>query len=202
MTDENVTMEQDVETMPTQDVETMPTQSIKASVSKAVEIEQVTINGEILAVDEIIVDGELKGVMVKIYDIETSKKYDVITSDGMLEAFKSNGGKYRDLVVQGTNVSATLDKNLGLDLHPESRATSYLDKEGNKQYHKRTGYSLRELLPMGSFQTAKLTIINNETAKKIVANNSFEGDANQRIAFLTRKGMSEERAIEIVFKTL
>ena len=70
MTNENVTMEQDVENT--------PTQSIKASVSKAVGIEQVTINGEILAVDEIVVDGELKGIMVKIYDIETSKKYDEI----------------------------------------------------------------------------------------------------------------------------
>ena len=139
--------------------------------------------------------------MVKVYDAVSGKKFDCMTSEGMLDAFVSNGGKYKDLVQKGSAVSVTAEKHLGTDLYPEEKATSY-EKDGEVKLHSRTGYSIREVLPMGQFQMSRFNMMNAEQAKVDVQLNNLDKTVSAKMAILQAKGFDAETAAKLALGVL
>jgi len=153
---------------------------------------RIEIHGEIIAVDQLRNKaGEELGVLVSIFDVKTQKTYKAITSDGQLDAFSSNGGKYRDIVAKGSQCTAVLD------VHEEG-VTGYTDEDGNDVLHKSSGYALAEIMPLSSFQSNYFNARNTEQVKVDIEKESLKDRVNARLEVLTSLGYSREEAMESV----
>lgn len=155
----------------------------------------IEVHGEIVSVDAMKDrDGNELGTMVSIFDVKTQSRYKAITSDGQLDAFTSNGGKYRDIVAKGSQCTATLE------VHIEGK-TGYTE-DGISKLHKSSGYSLREITPLSSFQTNYFNARNTEQVKVDMEKENLKDRVNNRIEVLISLGYSREDAIASVQKML
>lgn len=156
----------------------------------------ISVHGEIVSVDELInKDNEKKGILVSIFDVKTQKIYKAITSEGQLDKFTSNGQKYQEIVAKGSQCSANLD------IHIEGQ-TEYIDENGDTKIHKSSGYSLREILPLSSFQTNYFNARNTEQVKIDMEKENLKDRVNSRIEVLMGLGYSREDAQKSVLSMM
>ena len=105
----------------------------------------VNFVGEVVDVTEdILTDGGKPFRLITIVSPD-GKKHQVITSGPQLEKFKLAGISY----------AATLENGFNANLECEERianVTEYEDEEGVVKQHTSTGFALRSVLPLTSFQ--------------------------------------------------
>jgi hypothetical protein len=154
--------------------------------------EQITISGEIVGVNEMKnKSNEVLGTLVTIYDAKTGQHFKAITSDGQLEKFTADNKKYADIVVKGNQLSVVLEK------HVEG-VTSYKDDKGVIQSHKSSGYSLREVIGLSTFESIALTTRAKDQVKYDLRRENLAKDIKEMRTALMAAGFSDEEIKEQV----
>lgn len=155
-----------------------------------------TVKGEILAVDVMKNRaGEELGIMVKLYNAEDGKTIEVITSEGMMEKFTSNGSKYADIVVKGNTCAAVI----GI---VEEGITGYLNDKGEVAYHRSSGNVLNSITPLSNLEYGSITRRLAEKDRYEARNANIGGSIMAAKKAFIAAGYTDEEVKELLAKSL
>ena len=158
--------------------------------------EQITISGEIVSVNEMRnKNGEVLGILVTVYDAKSGKHFKAITSEGQLEKFTSDNKKYADLIVKGNQLSCVLE-------HHIEGITSYKGDDGAVRVHASSGYSLREIVALSSFESIALNQRSKDQVKYDLRRENMAEDIRVMRNALLAAGFTDEEVKEQVAAAL